>query len=350
MSDSSCGPTHSGPSLQPDCEQAAGRASERLPPVPRVSVVIPAYNYGRFIVAAVESVLAQSLAPHEVIVVDDGSTDETTQALEPFGDRIRVLQQKNQGVGAARNTGGTHATGDLIAFLDADDMWLPTKLEKQVRRFADDPDLGLVHCGVLEVDAAGRPLRQILDGMEGCVAREMLLFRRNVILGGGSAMMVSRHAFESTGGFDARLPPTEDWDFWYRVARKFRVGFVPEILVRYRCHGDNHSRNLKKREQGVMLIYEKAFADPDPGLRHLRRQAYGNLHMGLAGFYFSAGQPVDALRHVIRSLWLTPFNGLRLLGYPFRYLSRFLRERPDEPALSGDSSQPPSSIRATGRS
>jgi glycosyltransferase involved in cell wall biosynthesis len=298
----------------------------------QVSVIIPCYNYGRFVGDAVESVLAQTLSPHEVIVVDDGSTDETARVLARFGERIRVVYQKNQGVATARNAGVAHATGDLFAFLDADDVWLPAKLEKQVRRFAGEPDLGLVHCGVLEVDAAGKPLRLLLDGMEGWVAEELLLFRRNVILGGGSAMVVSRAAFNATGGFDDRLPPTEDWDLWYRLARRHRVGFVPEVLVQYRCHGSNHSQNLKKRERGVLLIYEKAFQDPDPQLQRLRRRAYGNLHLGLAGFYFSAGQSLNTLRHLLRSLWLTPSNCLRLLGYPFRYLRRRVRERPVTPA------------------
>lgn len=295
--------------------------------MPAVSVIIPTYNYGRFVGEAVQSALDQTLPPSEIIVVDDGSTDDTQQVLARFGNRIRVVRQENQGVAVARNTGVAHATGDLLAFLDADDLWLPAKLEKQVERFVRDPGLGLVHCGVLEVDLARRPLRMALDGMEGWVATDMLMFRRNVILGGGSAMVVSRQACNAVGEFDSRLPPTEDWDFWYRVARRFRVGFVPEVLLHYRCHGENNSRNLRKRERGVLLIYEKAFQDPDPALQRLRRRAYGNLHLGLAGFYFSAREPLNTLRHVLHSLWLTPDNALRLVTHPIRHLRQPSRPR-----------------------
>lgn len=293
-----------------------------------VSVIIPTYNYGRFVEGAVRSALEQTLPPGEVIVVDDGSTDQTPEVLARFGDRIRVVRQANKGVAVARNTGIAHAAGDLLAFLDADDLWLPRKLERQVQRFREEPELGLVHTGVLLVDGAGTPLRRLLDGMEGSVATELLLFRRNVILGGGSAMMVSRKAHDVIGGFDECLPPTEDWDYWYRLSRRFRVGFVPEVLVRYRCHSGNNSLNLMKRERGMLRIYDKAFQDADPAVQQLRRRAYGNLHLGLAGFYVSARQPVKAMRHVIRSLWLTPRNGLRLLTHPFRLARRLASERP----------------------
>ena len=296
--------------------------------MPTVSVIIPTFNHGRFVGEAVQSALDQTLPPREVIVVDDGSIDETAHVLGQFGDRIRVVRQENLGVAAARNTGAAHAGGDLLAFLDADDVWLPHKLEKQVQRFAQEPELGLVHCGLLEVDAARRPLRRLLDGMEGWVATELLLFRRRVILGGGSGMVVSRQAYDTVEGFDSRLPPTEDWDFWYRLSRRFRVGFVPEVLLHYRCHGGNDSLNLMKRERGLLLIYEKAFQNPDPALQRLRRRAYGNLHLGLAGFYLSAGQPRASVRHMLRSLWLTPRNLLRLFTHPFRHVRRLARERP----------------------
>src|SRR5262245_58814803 len=109
-----------------------------------VSVIIPNYNYGRFLREALDSALNQTLPPLEVIVVDDGSTDESPEILESYGDRIRVIRQKNQGVGIARNTGAEAARGELLAFLDADDYWFPQKLEKQVEKINSDPELGMV--------------------------------------------------------------------------------------------------------------------------------------------------------------------------------------------------------------
>src|SRR5437773_3781756 len=112
-----------------------------------VSVVIPTYNYARYLPEAIDSALAQTHAPLEVIVVDDGSTDDTPRVLAVYGDRIRVIRQANRGPGAARNTGIAAARGEYVGFLDADDVWLPRKLELQMARFEADQGLGLVHCG-----------------------------------------------------------------------------------------------------------------------------------------------------------------------------------------------------------
>jgi glycosyltransferase involved in cell wall biosynthesis len=297
--------------------------------MPKVSVVIPTHNYANFVSEAIESALGQTLRPHEVIVVNDGSTDETPQVLAEFSEPVRAVHLQNRGVCAARNEGATLATGDLLAFLDADDIWLPTKLEKQAQRFLDDPEIGLVHCGVQHVNLAGHAVRTLLDGMEGWVAIDLLLARRNVILGGGSGMMVSRAAFEVVGGFDTRLTHAEDWDLWYRLASRYKVGFVPEVLLHYRLHDRNTvpyriptSSWCKQTERDIMVAYQKAFTNTDPSLRQLRRRVYGNLHMALAGFYFAARQPRDVVRHVLRSIWLTPDNIIRLLIYPLRSLRR----------------------------
>src|SRR5258708_4350216 len=129
----------------------------------RASVVIPAYNHARFLRETIESVLVQTLPPDEVIVVDDGSTDETPAILASYSSRLTVVRQDNRGFSAARNTGAARASGDVIAFLDSDALWLPTKLERQIVRLTADPDLGLVHCGVEEIDAAGRVVGRRLD-------------------------------------------------------------------------------------------------------------------------------------------------------------------------------------------
>src|SRR5262245_16589489 len=160
-----------------------------------VSVIIPAYNHSRYIGKAIESVLRQTLPAREVIIVDDGSTDATDEVLARYQNRIRVKRQRNSGVAAARNCGAEIATGDLLAFLDADDMWLPRKLELQVERFAKGIDLGIVHCGTEDIDDRGQALCQHLDGLEGVVFRELLLLRRPVILGGGSGIVIPRAVF-----------------------------------------------------------------------------------------------------------------------------------------------------------
>src|SRR4051794_28952489 len=120
--------------------------------MPHVSVIIPTYNYGRFIGEAVKSALEQTLPADEIIVVDDGSADNTEAAVRQFGDPVRYIKQANAGVCVARNRGVAESRGEFIAFLDADDTWEPTKLAKQIARFDEDEDLGMVHCGMLKFD------------------------------------------------------------------------------------------------------------------------------------------------------------------------------------------------------
>ena len=286
------------------------------------SVVIPAYNHAAFLPGALESVFGQRLQPREVIVVDDGSTDRTDEVLRKYAGRIRALQQPNRGVAAARNAGAAIASGRLLAFLDADDVWLPRKLEQQVTRLLRDPELGLVHCGVEEIDVEGRFLRSRLDGMEGWVSRQMLLFRSGVILGGGSAAVVPRALFDSVGGFDERLSTSADWDLYYRIAERCRVAFVPETLVRYRVHAGNMHRNVHAMASDMLTAYAKVFSKPDPDLQKLRRSAYGRLHSMLAGSYFQAGDYRRFMRHALASVRARPAQIGYFAGYPVRALRR----------------------------
>lgn len=294
---------------------------------PLLSAIIPNYNYAHYLPLAINSVLAQSYKEVEIIVVDDGSKDDSRSIVRTYGERVRLIEQKNQGVAVARNRGVAESLGEFIAFLDADDLWLPTKLERQMQRFFDEPELGLVHCGVEEIDEEGNPLLVRLDGLEGWVAKELLLLQRPVILGGGSGLMISRKTFEEVGGFDERLSTSADWDFFYRVAARYRVGFVPEVLIHYRVHKSNMHSNVKLMEHDMLLAYSKAFSVSGPELERLRRQSLGNLHMVLAGSYFRMGKLSDFARHMLKSLLLTPGNCKHLWGFPLR---KWQRERGSE--------------------
>ena len=285
---------------------------------PLVSVIIPNYNYAHYLPQALDSVLAQTYPRFEIMVIDDGSTDDSENVLRSYGDRIRSIKQQNQGVSAARNLGARETRGELVAFLDADDFWLPEKLERQVQRFIADDGLGLVHCGVEEIHDNGDHLLFRLEGLEGWVATDMLLFNRAVILGGGSGLMVKRSAFEALGGFDTSLSTSADWEFFYRMAAHARVGFVPSALLKYRVHGSNMHANVRAMEHDMLIGYEKAFSCNRGILPELRRRCYGNLHMVLAGSFFRAGHKTDFARHALKSLWLTPGNLKSLLGFPLR--------------------------------
>jgi glycosyltransferase involved in cell wall biosynthesis len=288
----------------------------------RVSVVIPTFNYGRFIAEAIESVLRQTRAADEIIVVDDGSTDGTEAVVAAFGDKVRYLRQENAGVCAARNRGVAESSGDVIAFLDADDIWHAGKIEKQLEKFAADAEIGLVHCAMREFESeTGETLRLHAEGMEGDVADELLLWERTAIIGCGTAVMVSRKAFDAAGGFDTRLNVGEDWDLCYRIARRYKVGFVPEVLVDYRSHGAAAHRNVREMERGMGIFYEKAFSEGGEVLQ-LKNRALGNYHKVLAGSYFYSGQYADFVRHAVKSVLRRPRNLAYFLQFPMRRLRR----------------------------
>jgi glycosyltransferase involved in cell wall biosynthesis len=282
------------------------------------SIVIPTYNYARFISDAIESALMQTLQPLEVLVIDDGSTDDTEKIVREFGGHVRYIKQENAGVCAARNRGVGESSGDLIAFLDADDIWEPTKLEKQFAEFESDPELGLVHCGMQEFDSAtGEKLTMHLDGQAGWVADELLLWERPAIIGPGGTIMVRREAFDAVGGFDSQMKVSEDWDFCYRVARKFKVGFVRETLVNYRSHPAAAHRDVRELERGMSYFYQKAFEDR--GLTaDLKNRAMGNFHRTLAGSYFHSGHYIDFAKNSLKSLWYRPSNISYFLRFPVR--------------------------------
>jgi hypothetical protein len=158
--------------------------------------------------------------------------------------------------------------------------------------------------------------------MEGRVASEMLLFRRTVILGGGSAAMVRRAAFEEVRGFDESMSTSADWDLYYRIACRYPVGFVPEILVRYRVHGSNMHKNVSAMASDMLRAYAKAFSEMDPGLSGFRRHAYGRLHAVLAGSFFRVGGYGGFVRHALKSLLLSPAGLGYFASYPVRRLRR----------------------------
>jgi glycosyltransferase involved in cell wall biosynthesis len=287
---------------------------------PLVSVIIPNYNYANYLREAIDSVLTQTYANIEVIVVDDGSKDESKEILQSYGDKITAIFQRNQGVAAARNNGVAKSKGDYIAFLDADDVWLPKKLERQVEKILSDKNLGLVHVGVEDIDARGKSIETRLDGLEGEVSHELLIFKRSVILGGGSGIMVSRKVLEEIGGFDLRLSTSADWDLFYQISSRYSVGFTNEVLLKYRIHGSNMHGNIPRMECEMLIGFEKAFSSEKH--QDIKKTAYGNLYQVLAGSYFRVGNYAGFARSAMKSLWLTPNNFTYFAKFPMRFLQR----------------------------
>jgi glycosyltransferase involved in cell wall biosynthesis len=268
----------------------------------------------------VESALRQTRRAEEVVVVDDGSTDETAEVLAPYGDRVRLVRQPNRGVASARNTGVAETSGELLAFLDADDEWLPRKLERQVERIEQERDCGLVHCGVEEIDDDGRRLGVRADGIEGRVAGRLLRFDGASILGGGSAALIPRSVFDQVGGFDPELSTSADWDLYYRIAIGHTVAFVDDVLVRYRVHPGAMHTNIDVMEHDMLHAFGKAFGGQAAAPPAIASIAYANLHYALAGSYFHAGRPWKFAEHTLRSLVRSPRVLPRFLAFPARRL------------------------------
>jgi glycosyltransferase involved in cell wall biosynthesis len=204
---------------------------------PVLSVVIPAYNVGRYIAVAVASALDQTLAEIEVIVVDDGSTDDTHVILERFTDpRLRILRKPNGGLSSARNVGVAAATGRYIGFLDGDDAWRPGKAMRQVSALHAEPGVGITYSHSAYMDVEGRETgRLLVSGPDRPSLRDMILRNR---VGNGSTAVVRTEALLAAGPFDERLRSCEDWEMWVRILRDTRTTalLVPEVLTLYRIN------------------------------------------------------------------------------------------------------------------
>lgn len=220
-------------------------------------MIVPAFNAETFIEQTLRSVLQQTRAPDEIVVVDDGSTDGTREVARSIDRRIVVIEQANAGVCAARNLGAASTSGELLAFLDADDVWAPSKLEAQVDAFQRFPSAALVATGFDEIDADGlpmtRPTKQPLHvyGKLMNMHRE-LLHQGNVLA--MSSTMVRRAAFDSVGGFYVeRRILSADYDMWIRLSEAHDFYVVPEPLLHYRVLNSSLLHGSLSKEYGAQL-------------------------------------------------------------------------------------------------
>lgn len=289
---------------------------------PLVSVIIPNYNYAKYVGEAIDSALNQTYENLEIIVVDDGSKDNSREILESYGDKIKVIFQENAGVSAARNNGVKNSNGKYIAFLDADDIWFSEKIAKQVNVLEKNEDVGLVDVGLEEFDNNGNIISSRLDGLSGWVSNEFLLLERSVVLGAASGMMLPRKVFDEVGGFDLNLLTSADWDFCYRVNRLYKIKFIPEVLIRYRNHGTNMHSNVKRMEREMFYGFEKAFSENSSDIQTIKQRSYSNLHKILAGSYFHNREYKDFIKHTFRSIYLYPKNLKYFIDFPKRVLRR----------------------------
>ena len=227
----------------------------------KISVIIPNYNYARYLDQAIQSVLNQSYENLELIVVNNGSTDNSLEVLKNYEHKIRIIDQPNLGQSGARNSGFAHATGEYIAFLDADDFWELSKLSKQITLVNESTQL--IYCGISPFkDPGPETMPIVLPRYRGdCMPYFIDCPGASVVLSGESTALFSRELLQRVGLFDAELNSTAGWDFFRRCSRITNFDFVNEPLVNYRLHATNMSNSNKNVILDMRRAYSKLFQD-----------------------------------------------------------------------------------------
>jgi glycosyltransferase involved in cell wall biosynthesis len=299
--------------------------------MPLVSVIIPTYNRAKYLVEAVNSVLAQTFSDYEIIVVDDGSTDNTREVLQPLmsDTRIHYVYQENRGESAARNHGIYLAAGKYIAFLDSDDLFTPTKLEKQTAYLNTHPEVAFVHSCFVRFDDQDADLGyRDTSRITGEVYPDLLLDWSVLIP--PSCVMLRAEILKHVGGFDEELRWGPDLDMWRRITKAYPVGVVPKALTKMRTHAGNVSGDKVAAVASFRRYLDKAFED-DPNLDNLfKRRVLAKMYSNMGHNILGEGIPEEM--RFVRQFSLTairywPFQWSAYLGFFGSFLGPGLRNR-----------------------
>lgn len=271
---------------------------------PLVSVVIATYNSGDYLRAAIDSVLSQTIADLELLVIDDGSTDDTRALVASISDpRLTYIWQRNAGQTSAKNHGVRKARGEFIGFCDGDDYWYPNKLELQLPLFERDPRVAVVYSAADTIDEHGNPIEaEVAEAFRGDITHE--LFLRNFVPFGTS--LVRRGCMEEVGGFDESLSMGIDWDLWLRISARYHFDYVPQATYAYRIWGGQMSKDWRGRYASAFRIMDN-FLRRNPGVipRDLKRRAFANTYSNKARARMHE-HPLAAVRDALRGVVLDP--------------------------------------------
>jgi len=282
-------------------------------PRPLVSVVVPAYNVAWCVSRAVDSVLAQTLGNFELIVVNDGSTDDTRKVLSAYGDSIRVIDQANRGMSAARNAAIGSSRGRLVAFLDADDYWLPEKLARQADFLQRRPEIGFCSTAARVVNPKGELLTVWRCPQRSVDMLETLFAENAAIAGGCSAVVVRRELLDRVGPFDETLRGFEDPDLWIRLAAVSRYACIDDALVVILRREQSVSRNLHEMRKAALASMRKNRPLlPDRLRGGFWRNCLAGVYTDYAKGAYRAGHVDAAVADTLRALALSPFGRGRL--------------------------------------
>lgn len=272
--------------------------------MPTISVIIPVYNGEKTIKETILSVLNQTFANFELIIINDGSCDATLEIVQAIKDqRIKVFSYQNAGLSASRNRGIAKAEGEFISFIDADDLWTTNKLELQLQALQNNPQAAVAYSWTDWIDQSGQFLRAGGHITVNGNAYEKLLTRD--FIESGSNTLIRKQALEEVGDFDQSVTPPEDWDMWLRLAAKhdFVTVEVPQIL--YRISPNSASFNIEKMEQGSLKVIQRVF-ERSPELAHLKRETlasrYNYLTFKALGGHLNRKNGLTAARFLLQAL------------------------------------------------
>ena len=301
----------------------------------KVSVIIPAYNKAEYTRRTVDSVLAQTYPDVEIVVVDDGSRDNTAAVMQQYGDRIRFIQKTNGGACSARNEGARRATGEYITFLDCDDLLVSGKIERCVQYLEQNPQFGFVYTNVYFIDDNDAVIRTYDHprSKEGWIAPDLVI--GNFIC--NSSPLIKKEVLDKAGLFDESIFTPADWDMWLRLSQLAPAGYIAEPLTKYRVT-DNYTFNrldLARKEEQYML--EKFFKQSTDAV--LKRRAFSNFYLRFAQCAYIKNDPAgfwgdckDALKTMPWNLKAYLLIGVALVapGWLKKDLQRRILRRKDD--------------------
>jgi glycosyltransferase involved in cell wall biosynthesis len=274
--------------------------------MPQISVIIPAYNAERTIRETIESVQRQTFQDFDLIVINDGSKDRTVELVQSIqNERLKIFSYENGGLPVARNRGISRATGEFIAFLDADDLWTPDKLELQLTALKQHPEAGVAYSWTcfMDVNEQGEAVSFLPSpqySFKGNVYEKLLV---SDFIHSGSNTLIRRQAITSAGEFDPTLRSCEDWDYWLRLATRWHFVVVPKHQIFYRRTPGAMSSKVEVMKEAALIAMDKAYKAAPPELQYLKRYSLISFHKYCAGQYLEHCTDISEVRQAQEHLW-----------------------------------------------